>query len=140
VTYHGPGQLVSYPLFDLNRLNLGLRSFVQKLERVLISVLAHYDIKAQGKAGAPGVYVDDAKIGSIGLRVRKGRSYHGISLNVAMELEPFSRINPCGFSGLAMTQISDFVKTVQMRDVVGLWQRELLESFDMHQVLAHEFN
>ncbi|MGH8528455.1 MAG: lipoyl(octanoyl) transferase LipB [Nevskiales bacterium] len=106
ITYHGPGQLVLYPLLDLTRLGLGPRGLVKRLEQAMVSCLASYGIEAAAKAGAPGVYVNEAKIGSIGLRIRRGCSYHGLSLNVAMDLSPFARINPCGFQGLAMTQIS----------------------------------
>lgn len=106
VTYHGPGQLVVYPLLDLARLGYGIRSLVTRLETAMIETLAGYGIDAAAKSGAPGVYVDEKKIGSLGLRVSRGCSYHGLSLNVKMDLEPFSRINPCGFRGLEMTQTS----------------------------------
>lgn len=109
VTYHGPGQLVVYPLLDLRRLRhgqgAGIRSLVEGLENAMIDCLASYSISAQGDRSAPGVYVQGQKIGSIGLRVRRQCSYHGISLNVAMDLSPFERINPCGYQGLLMTQI-----------------------------------
>ncbi|MFP5306324.1 MAG: lipoyl(octanoyl) transferase LipB [Gammaproteobacteria bacterium] len=114
VTYHGPGQLVVYFLLDLQRLGYGIRSLVTRIEQAMIDVLAGYGIAAHADREAPGVYVDGAgglpggaKIGSLGLRVRRGCSYHGLALNVAMDLEPFSRINPCGYSGLRMTQIAD---------------------------------
>ncbi|MCI0356600.1 MAG: lipoyl(octanoyl) transferase LipB, partial [Acidobacteria bacterium] len=97
VTYHGPGQLLVYPLLDLNRLGLGPRALVTRLEQALVDCLAGYRIRAHAKPDAPGVYVEAAKIGSIGLRIRRGCSYHGLSLNVAMDLQPFARINPCGF-------------------------------------------
>jgi len=111
VTYHGPGQLVVYFLIDLQRRGYGIRSLVTRLEESMIAVLADYGIKAYADPEAPGVYVDDAqgrrmKIGSLGLRVRRGCTYHGLSLNVAMDLEPFGRINPCGYQGLQMTQVS----------------------------------
>ncbi len=106
VTYHGPGQLVLYPLLDLQRLGLGPRGLVTRLEQAMVCCLAGYGIKAVAKPGAPGVYVNEAKIGSIGLRIRRGCSYHGLSLNVAMDLSPFACINPCGYEGLAMTQLS----------------------------------
>lgn len=114
VTYHGPGQLVVYFLLDLQRLGYGVRSLVTRIEQAMVDVLAGYGIAAHADREAPGVYVDGAggtpgraKIGSLGLRVRRGCTYHGLSLNVAMDLEPFSRINPCGYSGLRMTQIAD---------------------------------
>ncbi|MCH9644355.1 MAG: lipoyl(octanoyl) transferase LipB [Gammaproteobacteria bacterium] len=108
VTYHGPGQLMAYTLFNLQQLQLNTRDFVCTLEKTIIDFLAHYDIKASGDRNAPGIYVDGAKICSIGLRVRKGFAYHGIALNVDMDLTPFSYINPCGFKNLKMVQIRDF--------------------------------
>ena len=106
VTYHGPGQLVVYVLVDLQRLGYGIRSLVTRLEQAMVDCLAGYGIAAAGRRDAPGVYVDGRKIASLGLRVRNGRTYHGLALNVAMDLEPFARINPCGYKGLAMTQVS----------------------------------
>lgn len=108
VTYHGPGQLIAYPLVNLQRLNLGVSDFVKSIEQVLIDCLAEYQIAAQRREKAPGVYVNDAKIAALGLRVRRGYTLHGLSLNVDMDLEPFSWINPCGYVGLAVTQIADF--------------------------------
>lgn len=111
VTYHGPGQLVAYPLIDIARAGYGARSLVTRIEDAMLATLADYGIAAYADREAPGVYVDIAarrhKIGSIGLRIRQGRSLHGLSLNVAMDLEPFSRINPCGYAQLAMTQVSE---------------------------------
>jgi lipoyl(octanoyl) transferase len=107
VTYHGPGQLVAYVLVDLRQAGLGVRSLVQKLEQAVIDLLAGYRIDAERRPGAPGVYVEGAKIAALGLRVRRGCSYHGLSLNVDMDLEPFARINPCGYPGLAVTQLAD---------------------------------
>lgn len=109
VTYHGPGQLVVYVLIDLKRKKLQARELVSMLEKSVIDVLSDLSIPAQSKCGAPGIYVDDAKICSIGLRVRKNCSYHGIALNVDMDLTPFSYINPCGYRGMQMTQIKTFV-------------------------------
>ena len=110
VTYHGPGQSVVYLLVDLPRAGLSIRSLVTLIQDSIISVLADYGISSSCRKGAPGVFVEDAKIASLGLRIRKGCSYHGLSLNVDMDLEPFSRIHPCGFTGLRMTQLSDLVK------------------------------
>ncbi|WP_342147411.1 lipoyl(octanoyl) transferase LipB [Rickettsiella endosymbiont of Aleochara curtula] len=107
VTYHGPGQLVIYPLLNLRRLNLGVRELVSLLEDTIINLLATYGIKAEAKKEAPGVYVNSAKIASIGLRIRHGYCYHGIAFNIAMNLGPFAGINPCGISQLAITQLSD---------------------------------
>ena len=105
VTYHGPGQLVAYPLVDLRRLNIGVREFVCRIEQALIDTLATWNVTAARRSGAPGVYVNGAKIGALGLRVRHGCTFHGLALNVAMDLEPFSRINPCGYEGLQVTSV-----------------------------------
>lgn len=107
VTYHGPGQLVAYTLIDLKRKKFNIRQLVTLLEKSIIHLLAEYNIEAKAKCDAPGVYVDNKKICSVGLRIRRGCSYHGLALNIAMNLEPFSRINPCGFSELKMTQLSE---------------------------------
>jgi lipoyl(octanoyl) transferase len=106
VTYHGPGQLVVYPLLDLRRRNLGIKPLVHLLEECVIELLAGYAIQAERRPGAPGVYVGGAKIAALGLRVRRGCSYHGLSLNVDMDLAPFGRINPCGYPGLPVTQLA----------------------------------
>ena len=106
VTYHGPGQVVVYPLIDLRRAGLGVRDLVTALEQAVIRCVARYGISAATRPKAPGVYVCGAKLASVGIRVRRGASYHGLALNVAMDLEPFARINPCGYEGLAMTQLA----------------------------------
>ena len=108
VTYHGPGQIVAYPLIDLRRRGLGVRDFVSRIEESIIRVLAHYGVRGQRVPGAPGIYVGGEKIASLGLRVRRGRSFHGLAFNIDMDLEPFQRINPCGFAGLQVTQLSAF--------------------------------
>lgn len=105
VTYHGPGQVVAYPLLDLKRLGLGVRCLVDRLEQSVIDVLAGHDLLGQRREGAPGVFVDQAKIASIGLKVRRDCTYHGLAFNVDMDLGPFALINPCGFAGLAMTDL-----------------------------------
>jgi lipoyl(octanoyl) transferase len=107
VTYHGPGQLVIYPLIDLKRAGLGVRDLVSALERSVIDLLADLDIVGEARRDAPGVYVAGKKLASVGLRVRRGASYHGMALNVSVELEPFQRINPCGYQGLTMTRLKD---------------------------------
>jgi lipoyl(octanoyl) transferase len=104
VTYHGPGQLVIYLLLDLRRRKLGVRELVTKIEESIVALLSEYDIEAYAKPDAPGVYVDNRKVASLGLRVRKGCSFHGLALNVDMDLEPFLRINPCGYAGMEMVQ------------------------------------
>jgi len=105
VTYHGPGQVVAYPLVDLRRLHLGVREFVSRIEQALIDTLARWDIHAARKDGAPGVYVDGAKVGALGLRVRRGCTFHGLAFNVGGDISPFDRINPCGYAGLAVTSM-----------------------------------
>ena len=107
VTYHGPGQLVAYPLLDLRRLGIGVRELVHRIEQAVIDTLARFDIAASRREGAPGIYVGPAKIMALGLRVRRGCSFHGLAFNVAMDLEPYARINPCGYQGLAVTQVLD---------------------------------
>lgn len=107
ITYHGPGQIVAYLLLDLNRRRLKVRELVQAMEQAIIDLLADHAIEATRRAGAPGVYVAGAKIAALGLRVRHGCTYHGLSLNVAMDLAPFAAINPCGYSDLPVTQLRD---------------------------------
>jgi len=107
VTYHGPGQLVVYPLVDLRRAQLGIRDFVTALERAVIDLAAQFGIAAESRRSAPGVYVGMRKLASVGVRVRRGGSYHGLAVNVALDLAPFGRINPCGHAGLEMTQLSE---------------------------------
>jgi lipoyl(octanoyl) transferase len=107
VTYHGPGQIVAYPLLDLRRLGIGVREFVWRIEQCMIDTLAEWNIGGERREGAPGVYVAGAKVGALGVRVRRGCTLHGLAFNVAMDLEPFRRINPCGYKGLAVTQMLD---------------------------------
>ena len=117
VTYHGPGQLVAYLMLNLREAGVGVRSLVQKMENAVISLLDDYGVQAAARRDAPGVYVDDAKIAAVGLRIRKGCSYHGLSLNVDMNLEPFSRINPCGYSGLEVTSMGVLGITAPMFEI-----------------------
>jgi lipoyl(octanoyl) transferase len=105
VTYHGPGQLMIYPLIDLRRAGLGVRDLVTALEQSVVDLAADYGVEAASRCDAPGVYVDGVKLASIGLRIRRGSSFHGMALNVDVDLEPFSRINPCGFKGLELTDL-----------------------------------
>ncbi|MFM9269180.1 lipoyl(octanoyl) transferase LipB [Halomonas elongata] len=109
VTYHGPGQVVAYPLLDVRRAGLGVRELVNCLERAVIALLAELGVEAHARPDAPGVYVGEAKIASLGLRIRRGASFHGVALNVDGDLSPFERINPCGYAGMAMTRVSDLV-------------------------------
>lgn len=117
VTYHGPGQLIAYVMFDLQRRKLGIRSLVRQLEVCIIQLLQYYGIDSASKSDAPGVYIQQQKIASIGLRVKRGCTYHGIALNVNMDLTPFSLINPCGFQGLEMTQLATYIPTISVQEV-----------------------
>lgn len=127
VTYHGPGQLVIYLLIDVRRAGLGVRDLVSLIEQAIIDTLSAVRIDAQIRAGAPGVYVADAKIAALGLRIRRGCSYHGLSLNVAMDMEPFARINPCGYQGLAVTQVADFVTGADPSELMVTMEKLLLQ-------------
>ena len=128
VAYHGPGQLIAYLLLDVRRSGLGVRELVSRMEASLVALLAGYGVEAYAKPDAPGVYVGAAKIASLGLRIRHGHSFHGLALNVDMDLEPFGRINPCGYAGMAMTQLKDLapgpidlaeVRAALVRQLVG---------------------
>ncbi len=142
VTYHGPGQLVAYLLLDLKRLNIGVKELVRRIEQSLIDLLAEYGIEGYRRASMPGVYVrgrgkilgQHAKIAALGLRIANHATYHGLSLNVDMDLEPFSRINPCGYEGLAVAQLRDFGVTDTM-DIIGGRLVELLS----HQLYGTKY-
>lgn len=120
VTYHGPGQLVIYFLLDIKTLKWGPKALVKNLEDFIQDLLKQYDIETNIISGAPGVYVQDKKIASIGLRISRGKTYHGISLNVNMDKKPFEQINPCGYEGLKVTQIKDFIDTIDIKEVESL--------------------
>jgi lipoyl(octanoyl) transferase len=120
VTYHGPGQLVIYFMLDIKHLELGPRSLVHSLQNFTKNLLEEFSIETNFIDGAPGVYVEEKKIASIGLRISKGKSYHGISINVDMDLTPFSHINPCGYEGLEVTQIKNFKKNITIEEVEAL--------------------
>lgn len=126
VTYHGPGQLMIYPLIDLKRGRLGVRSLVTALEQTVVDLSANFGIEACSRSDAPGVYVKDRKIASVGLRVRRGASYHGMALNIDVDLEPFSRINPCGFSGLEVTDLKSIGITEGRDSIQARVQEHLL--------------
>ena len=131
VTYHGPGQLVSYLLLDVRRLGFGVRELVSRIERSLVDLLALYEVEAHPRGDAPGVYVGEAKIASLGLRIRQGRSFHGLALNVDMDLAPFERINPCGYAGLRMTQLRDeTTRPVTLTEVRGQLSEQLARHLD----------
>lgn len=129
VTYHGPGQLVAYILMDIARNRIGVRTLVCQLEQILLQVLQTIGITAETHCGAPGVYVGADKIASVGLRVRNGCTYHGIALNVAMDLTPFTAINPCGFNQLKMTQIKEFVPEIDLSAVKKIFTAQCLANW-----------
>jgi lipoyl(octanoyl) transferase len=125
VTYHGPGQLVIYLMIDIKKIKLGPKSLVRNLQEFIQSLLAEYSIESNFIEGAPGVYVNEKKIASIGLRISKGKTYHGISINVDMDLKPFSFINPCGYKDLEVVQIKDFNENITMKEVEVLAIKKL---------------
>jgi lipoyl(octanoyl) transferase len=130
ITYHGPGQLVIYPLLDLRRSGMGVRQLVMALESAAIAVLADLGIEAHGRREAPGVYTARGKIASVGLRIRRGCSYHGLAFNVNMDLSPFERINPCGYSGLSMTDLAQLGVQTDVRTLARTLTSKLLENID----------
>ncbi|MEP6897008.1 MAG: lipoyl(octanoyl) transferase LipB [Rhodanobacter sp.] len=130
VTYHGPGQIVAYPMIDLRRAGVSVRELVQRIEQAIIDTLAHWHIAAARRDGAPGVYVDSAKVAALGLRVRRGCSFHGLAFNVAMDLEPYDRINPCGYKGLEVTQMVDLGGPSRLADVEDVLIGEFCRQFD----------
>lgn len=130
VTYHGPGQLVAYILIDLRRRGYGVRNLVSRIEQALIETLVGYGLLAMRRRGAPGVYVNDAKIAALGLRVKNGCSYHGLALNVDMDLEPFGRIDPCGYPGMAVTQLRELGITASIPDVAAQLVTHLAEQLE----------
>jgi lipoyl(octanoyl) transferase len=134
VTYHGPGQLVVYLLLDLNRRKLGVRALVDAIEQAIVQCLGGLGIEAAPRPDAPGVYVDGAKIASLGLRVRRGCSFHGLALNVDMDMEPFARINPCGFAGMPMCQVTDHSAEADMPVVHERLSDALLEKLGVQSV------
>jgi lipoyl(octanoyl) transferase len=133
VTYHGPGQMVAYPLLDLKRLKIGVRDYVCKIEQAVIDTLDHWNIHAERRDGAPGVYVNDAKIAALGIRVRRGCTFHGLAFNINMDLSPYHRINPCGYAGLQVTSMLDLggpssldaVKPVLLEKLAGQFGLQL---------------
>ena len=130
VTYHGPGILMVYPLIDIRRANIGVRRLVTALEQSVVDLAAEYGIAATAKPEAPGVYVDDAKLASVGLRIRRGASFHGMAVNVDADLEPFSRINPCGYQGLEMTDFRRLGMELSLEDASKKLEPLLLQRLD----------
>ena len=131
VTYHGPGQLMVYPLLDLKRARLGIRELVTALEQAVIRLCAEVNITAESRCDAPGVYVAGAELASLGLRIRRGASYHGLALNVAMDLEPFSRVNPCGFTDLQMCDLAELGFAADLTEVQTRLQPLLIEELGL---------
>ena len=131
VTYHGPGMLMVYPLIDIRRANIGVRRLVTALEQSVVDLAAEYDIEAAAKPEAPGVYVDGAKLASVGLRIRRGASFHGMAVNVDGDLEPFSRINPCGYQGLEMTDFRCLGAELTIEDAADKLEPLLLRRLGM---------
>jgi lipoyl(octanoyl) transferase len=134
VTYHGPGQVVAYPLLDLRRLRIGVRELVDRIEQSAIDALAGWGVAAERRPGAPGVYVRGAKIMALGLRVRRGCSFHGLAFNVAMDLSPYSRINPCGFKGLEVVSLEALGSPVSFETVADALVHQLATQFGLHAV------
>jgi lipoyl(octanoyl) transferase len=132
VTFHGPGQLMVYPLIDIRRANIGVRTLVTALEQSVVDLAAEYDVAAAARADAPGVYVAGNKLASVGLRIRRGSSFHGMALNVAVDLEPFTRINPCGYAELEMTDLHRLGIDLQLEET----SRKLLPHFLRHLGLS----
>ena len=136
VTYHGPGQIVAYPLIDLRRLKLGIRELVCRIEQAIIDTLANWNVEGVRREGAPGVYVAGAKIAALGLRVRRGCTFHGLAFNVNMDLAPFHRINPCGYQGLAVTQLMDLGGPSSLAEVEAELVTQLARQLDLSPVFA----
>ncbi len=137
VTYHGPGQIVAYLLFDIRRLGINVRGLVSGIEDSIISLLSHYKVTGQARADAPGVYVGGAKVAALGLRVRRGCSYHGLSLNVQMDLAPFAMINPCGLSDVTVTQLADLGGPSSTSQVKPLLLESLAETYGINLRMSH---
>jgi len=134
VTYHGPGQLVAYVLLDIRRLKSDVRKLVSALENSVVELLAQYNIAAAPRPDAPGVYIGDDKVCSLGLRIKRGCSYHGLALNVDMDLEPFRRINPCGYQGLHMTQLAERVVAPDMNEVKRRWIKAFCNHYSLEPI------
>jgi len=136
VTYHGPGQIIVYTLFDLRRANMGIRDLVIRLENAVIDTLSYLNVAALGRRDAPGVYVGDAKIAALGLRVRRGCAYHGLSLNIDVDLAPFKGINPCGYAGLEVTNLRRLGVTQRKSDIVECLLQSLISHLETADTLS----
>jgi lipoyl(octanoyl) transferase len=135
VTYHGPGQWVIYLLLDIRRLGVGVRELVSRIERSVIALLREFDIEAVARSDAPGVYVDGAKIAALGLKIKRGYCYHGLSLNVAMDLTPFQGINPCGYQGLRVTDLQQLGVTLSPEEIAGRLIKLLAEELGYQEII-----
>ncbi len=138
VTYHGPGQLIAYLLIDIKRRSLGVRKLVTLIEQSIIDTLSEYHLNAYAKKSAPGVYIDEAKIAALGLRIKKGCSFHGLSLNLTMDLKPFTQINPCGYKNLEVVQLSDYIKKVNLSLVQQQLACHLSEHIGYRKIIWQE--
>jgi lipoyl(octanoyl) transferase len=134
ITYHGPGQIVAYMLLDLRRWKINVRELVRLMEQAVIDLLAEFGIAAQGREEAPGVYVGDAKIAALGLKIKNGYCYHGLSFNVDMDLDPFANINPCGYAGLRVTQACELGITVSISELQAQLAQNLIHGLQRHLV------
>jgi lipoyl(octanoyl) transferase len=132
ITYHGPGQIVAYLLLDMRRWKINVRELVRLMEQSVIALLAEYGVSAQGRVDAPGVYVSDAKIAALGLKIKNGYCYHGLSLNVDMDLSPFSNINPCGYAGMRVTQVCELGITVPINELQAELAQNLVHGLQRH--------
>ena len=132
ITYHGPGQIVAYLLLDLHRWKINVRELVRLMEQAVVDLLAEYGVKAEGREDAPGVYVGDAKIAALGLKIKKGCSYHGLSFNVDMDLSPFDNINPCGYEGLRVTQCVQLGITIPLEELQAELTQNLVHGLQRH--------
>jgi len=133
VTYHGPGQLVVYFMLDIKRLGIGVRNLVTAIEESTVNTLAHFGIESAAKPDAPGVYIDGTKVASLGLRVRRGCSFHGLAINVDMDLEPFNRVNPCGYAGMVMTQVAQYAEAT-LEQVANQFVNEFCKAVGYTQI------
>jgi lipoyl(octanoyl) transferase len=131
ITYHGPGQIVAYVLFDVKRKGMGVKELVRRIEQSIIDVLQSFGVKAERKIGAPGVYVSGAKIAALGLRVKGGCSYHGLALNVAMDLSPYTAINPCGYAGMAVTDLANLGVRASIDEISGILSKQLVTQLSL---------
>ena len=132
ITYHGPGQIVAYLLLDMRRWKLGVRELVRLMEQAVIDVLAEFGINAQSREDAPGVYVEDAKIAALGLKIKNGYCYHGLAFNVDMDMSPFANINPCGYAGLRVTQACKLGITVSINELQAQLAQNLVHGLQRH--------